>query len=297
MQHRFTAAVCAAAALLGAAASEDVLANVFAVSGKDPRQSYDWSSPKVRMLPVGLVYNRRPVRIGVDAVGDHIKKIGRGSGFMISPCYAVTNHHVVFGLDDAPTKGTDYPMIFSILGGKDDERALSVAATPVKVADIAKHPGQDWAILKLESCLGEKIGWFSLDETDDPEKWIGAPVNMAGFPGERDEKTVTIQYACKIVTFDLMLGFYKHDCATTAGQSGGPIYLSTKPVPTVVAINTGDLREAKHLLDRYDERHANLATTMKFLTFYPDIARGIKRDIARFGKPNPLQRFDVAAER
>jgi hypothetical protein len=200
------------------------------------------------------------------------------TGFMVSPCYMLTNYHAVFGK----------------LGGIDSSNIgnFTVTVYPQDGAPILARPelkgkaddsgarinSNDWALLRLDQCIGEKIGWMERGDIDTAAEH-GFTYYIAGFPGDlagvNPRADLVMSGGCAL-RVPMTIKFYQdsngkiisdssgrfkssftdvpiddrvrsyygeihHDCPMTSGASGAPIfYIDQNGVPRYVAINAAD---------------------------------------------------------
>jgi tetratricopeptide (TPR) repeat protein/V8-like Glu-specific endopeptidase len=204
-----------------------------------------------------------------------------GTGFLVSPCHVMTAYHVVAGKEKLKTSdtamfyvgegrnGPDYP------GGKAYEvgtKAHPVAwgnfldgesdSIAIRVKAVQSNGWQDWVLLKLDDCLGDKKhGWGYLhlkpistrDLTRSGETLDAAAV---GLPKDKNEKTLTEDPSCRVIG-QMSESGWQHDCITLPGNSGGPI-LERKAAagqwPEVIGITVSLI-----LLDGMDQDDAESA--------------------------------------
>lgn len=98
---------------------------------------------------------------------------GQANAWLVSPCYAITNNHAVFG-DEFPDQprteqereaiSQKYAVTFRVGVGRTLPFAGSVTALPVRWGR-RDYSSNDWALLRLNSCLGTRpeIGWMPVD--------------------------------------------------------------------------------------------------------------------------------------
>ena len=82
-----------------------------------------------------------------------------GSAVIVSPCYILTNFHVAFGDDTVPVSGKDYTALFRAGAGSNGAAfAGHTSASAVLWGDHAN----DWALMRLEKCVGllAGFGWI-----------------------------------------------------------------------------------------------------------------------------------------
>ena len=186
-----------------------------AVFGKDDRE-YVVTTPGSPYSPVGLV------RVGLN----------RATGTLISRCDVLTVQHV-YGLSK-PIVRDPRGERAKFSGSVGSERPISSKGTIIaaggwkhlKPSDQRYYDdiGSDWMIIRLDKCLGEKLGWARLGTSangsgaTDPKDLLDA-----GFPADRDsELGLSVDPACAIRGVASRVLF--HDCATMRGNSGGPIF-------------------------------------------------------------------------
>lgn len=214
---------------------------------------------------------------------------GAGTAFLVSPCYALTNYHVVFGnhpLNLDPMADYDVSVRF----------ALAAADAPLRVAGRVRHAGglgralPDLALVRLDDCPGRRLGWYELAA---PRADPRGPVDLAGYARDRGMRQLSRQRACRIVaaagTATAGAGWLLHDCASREGASGAPLLDPAAPgAPLVVAINAGELAPVRDILPGFTAAHANIAIPSAALGALPAMLAAIRRD--RAGQANPLAR-------
>jgi V8-like Glu-specific endopeptidase len=235
--------------------------NVFS---DDPNKPHD-----PRHAPVNAEWVRRLAPIGVietnSAVPLQDQDIARtklatartkGTAFMISPCYALTNFHAVFGaLNAAPEfSRNDY----SVTATFDNIKAKG---TPVVWGRFYETITQDWAVIRLDPCVGQTTGWFSvaLFTSNNP---LGLTYSSYGFPDQ--SFNLTGQDNCHLIR-RISNGFqYETDCSSRPGSSGAPIGLFSNGRFWVQAMvsGTSSSQERPGVLMQYDISNANLAVDM-----------------------------------
>ena len=277
-------AACVAVLSCGWAAAAS--ANVFALDGQDPRAPSPRTGPDRLYAPVGVVVTGAPV-----AASDDGKRMirTRGSAFLVSPCYVLTNFHAVFGLAfDGPEQGRDYATTFSVGADPDYTFRWTVTARPVRWGRFNRRKEHDWALLKLDGCVGGQadIGWLDMSDQPGPEM-MGAEVALAGYPVDKSGKTLWVQSGCKIEAMQDGTDKVLHACSVHGGASGGPLIERVKASAAVVAIQCGELNATADPLKRWDPRHANTAVTIAEVLQDPEAKSLIEADIAAFPGPNP----------
>lgn len=203
----------------------------------NPPQAVDRMKALI-MLPLGELETNRET--GKDATGK--PEYGHGTAFLVSPCYIITNFHIIYGIPKPHKPGLDYSMLFNI-GPVADPNAVpwAIRTIPARVVFAGNYqengPG-DWAVLKLDKCVGGppyNLGWFETLSLPN-EKLLGAPVTVAGFAG--DHKYGTLSIGSGKVTGVAENGLLMFSASMAHGQSGGPIFAGVKGrAPMVVGLN------------------------------------------------------------
>jgi V8-like Glu-specific endopeptidase len=278
--------VAACLATMAASWAVPASANIFAENGQDPRAATPRTGADRVYAPVGAVITGAPVA----ASDDGTKQIRtRGSAFLVSPCYVLTNYHAVFGLAfDGPDPNRDYAATFSVGADPDYMFRWRVTARPVRWGAFNKRKEHDWALLKLDGCVGGQadIGWLDLSDQPGPAM-AGAMVSLAGYPADKTGNTVWVQSGCRIEGMQDGTAKVLHECSVHVGASGGPLIQQAKTA-AVVAIQCGELNSTASPLTRWDARHANTAVTIAEVLQDAEARALIEADIAAFPGANPM---------
>jgi V8-like Glu-specific endopeptidase len=275
------AALAAAAAVLSVAPAAH--ANVFASEGQDPRAPQPRTGADRLYAPIGLVVTDAPVAASEDG-RRQIRT--RGTGFLVSPCYVLTNYHAVFGLDyDGPDQGRDYTVTFSVGTDPDFAFRWQVKGKPVRWGAFNPHKEHDWALVKLDGCVGgqEDVGW--IDTTPEAAAdMLGMQVVLAGYPADKSADSLWAQAPCRIEGLQPGTAKVLHACSVHSGASGAPLI---EPGRGAVAIQCGELNASSTLIDAYDPRYANTAVTIAEVYQDAEVRNLIQADRALFPGINP----------
>ncbi len=159
-----------------------------------------------------------------------------GTAFLVSRCHILTNYHVAFSNEKVPD-----PHEISRFTLDLESTSKAIPVLYGKFYDGEKFNNlEDWAILKLENCLGDSHGWLQLSvfELSEVAK-LSAPLAMAGYPQDRDAKFLTLDPECRVYAQE-KIGSpgWRHDCASREGTSGSPIMANLDGHIVVVALNS-----------------------------------------------------------
>jgi len=236
------AAILLAAALLAAGGAA---ANIFVVDDRVTRARDDGSP----FAAVGVITQTTPGR-----------DIRFGTATLIGPCHALTAHHTAFRTPERAGTGEASLLYFGPPDG-DFPFADRVTAHPVAWGDLAAHTHEDWAVLRLETCVGERWGWWPVEamSAEDAMARPGAFAD-AGYPAVGPREVVTVDPECTVHEAAGSVPGWGIDCAVRRGQSGGPVfYRDGDGRPRLVAIVKGDFFPYDGVIPRWDRNGANIA--------------------------------------
>lgn len=151
------------------------------------------------------------------------------TGSLVGPDLVLTNRHCI---PENPMDLTFYP---NFQNGRSSYKS--------KVSWARKgddEEAEDWAIIRLNSPLGDQLGWF--DVVDEEVSTLTKPTwwrkyILAGYSGDYQRgRTAGVDVGCKIMeeTDD---GNFTHDCDTFGGASGSPIFAFFKGKAKIVGIH------------------------------------------------------------
>ena len=252
--------------------------NLFAADGIDPRQIGP-AKADAPYAPVATVTTLGPV-----PYPDGRSVVTTGTGFPVSPCLVLTNYHGVFGrLEGIPFPA---PGVAVSMWSRDGE-AVRSEGFPVAWGDLSGAGENDWALVRLEQCVGARadIGWFGLAK-DDANSLPDRILSTAGFAG--DIKGRFAQQGCHVHAIN---ADHKalNDCANRGGTSGSPLFYVEDGVPTAVALQRGQLNQSDPVLTAYSPDHANTAVLIARILEREDVSRAIAEDLDANGLDNPLR--------
>jgi V8-like Glu-specific endopeptidase len=259
----------------------------------DPRHPQSQTGEDKLFAPIGLVRTNHGVPHQYGPRSALLRDMG--TGFLVSPCYVLTDYHVVFGNQfSEPDAGRDYSTTFIVQGKKS-------RAVPAKHGEYDRQERADWALLLLDSdaehrCLGEdpNIGWVRLAPLSSNDA-IARSLSVAGYPSDRSVSSLWRQDTCHLFqqrSDRELQGLWMTDCATRSRASGSPIFFVQNGVLNVVAIMQGHLgsEDGSEVLPKWDPNRANLAVDVgEIISSNPDFLKLIELDIDRFHQSHPAQ--------
>lgn len=200
----------------------DAQANIFV---KDQR----------RLVPLDLPELKEVRAIGVvDQPG-----IGGGNAWLVGNCHIVTNYHVAFMKERNEVTGevktirgrVGHSIDFYI--GRDSASPSGFKSkTSARVVDFGNYVRNDfhgmtgdWAILKLDDCLGQQYGILEMKRPTKKEPMpTGSLVTAAYTPTSIKQAGILIEKDCKARDFGPVDGLVGVDCAFEDGMCGSPIF-------------------------------------------------------------------------
>jgi hypothetical protein len=198
--------------------AQATLANIFV---EDRREQRDAEQPILRS--VGMLHH------AAAGVG--------GTAFLVSRCHVATAFHVAFvGTPKPGTSAVEYrPGIgrtAEFLIGPDavqgsrfaaKTRATVVAFGRFSPADFRDMAG-DWAILRLDACLGKKYGHLKYARPGKDDTLPAGALMAIGFPRSHASRPgISVEVGCKARDHGPVAGLVGIDCAFESGMSGGPV--------------------------------------------------------------------------
>lgn len=232
----------------------------------------------------------------------HPRLGARGTAFLVSSCHVATAYHVAF-LRSRDANG-DVVLGPAKLGHAAEFRVGPDATQPAKFAartrarvvawgrfdarDFAGMAG-DWAILRLDDCLGERFGYLRHSRASDgpmpdgPLMTIGFPASRAGEPG------ITVESGCRARDHGPVDALVGVDCAFESGMSGGPV-VQLQPDGTwiVVGMVQQSMAPVPGVLPAYAMQHRNQMIAVR--AFRKAIDTALRADAQRLlARPAPAR--------
>ena len=238
-----------------------------------------------QFLPIGELETVAWYKDGLGNAGHHY-----GTGFLISPCYVITNNHVVFSAI-RPEPEKDYSLLFRV-GLPPDGKAFlgNTKAIPVVWGTLGAAQRDDWAILKLTTCVGARpdIGWMEASELPASEV-TGKKVGVAGYTGDHSRGVLSFGIGLAGMR-DRANGMFRHSASSAPGESGAPVMINENGVLKVLGIDTLEFlgNGGGNIFDTYTERFANEFTAIAAIFKNNDIKAMIENDRRRVGH-NPAR--------
>jgi V8-like Glu-specific endopeptidase len=150
---------------------------------------------------------------------------GYATAFLVDECHALTVQHA-FGAAKTAV-GRKAVFAAGVKGSSKNWRISS--ATVVAEGGLQLDPAPndlfsqrkaDWALLKLDKCLGRTFGFVKLSSKLPTE---GEEIGVAGYPVDRSlSEGLVVDPSCFIR--GTRSGVLLHDCSTMPGNSGSPLF-------------------------------------------------------------------------
>lgn len=261
--------------------------NIF---GSDDRYCIDKSQQPNPFAAIGMVESE-VLDYSPDS-GKPLEQTGSATAFLVSPCLALTNRHAVLGSAEKPDPNEfnqpEYRSKFYFGTKRNTLSEVPIEGTLVAVGNYnftTLDRGEDWALVKLNKCVGNDLGWFDLVALEDRKS--AKQVIMPGYAMGAGK--LRVDFKCSLRSFDYEMNFgWKHDCANEPGSSGAPlISVETDGPPKVYAMNWGNYEKSAKILPEYTDslsQFANGAVDMRHILnriedlIYEDISENAKYD-------------------
>jgi PAS domain-containing protein len=253
------------------------LANVFSVDGASPIRLRDRLGPPYSA--VGMVESVNPVTLSADQPS---AALARGTGFMVSPCYAMTAYHVPFGIQRFPSPDQQPDAAISLGEKGAGFLYLRLPAKVVRWGDFLHDRRQDWVLMRVDGCPGRdsRLGWLRLATAADAYLGRGAAAT-AGYDVAYAATQLVGQNDCYLGHPAAHSFTLPHYCAARAGLSGAPIYVRSPEGTQVVAIDTAEQQPTATVLKvALFTSRPNTATYVPEVLAQSDVAALIANDIA-----------------
>ena len=246
----------------------------------DPRFAVTTADQRRMLAPIGHATTMAPVLVK-DPDADPADESGRkfvmaaGTMFMVSPCIALTNYHVVFGqaLEPPGSPSREYKVNVSVGG----ETGIGV---PFIWGDFAQGPENDWAAIRVTPCIGSSVGWLPIGLT---KQQLPREVSIFGFYSDQDYSVLTGQ-ACVLIERMRSAKIWATNCAMLHGTSGSPLGFRAKNFSaTAIAFAMSRMESTT-----YQPQSANLAIDIyEIFVGAPGLAETIADELKAYGLPNP----------
>lgn len=191
------------------------------------------------------------------------RAIGRLDGgctaFMVGKNYAMTAAHCVYN-PETQTLRTDLKTLKVAPNGDTSFAESWISSVWIGTTQPVEERSRDWAILKLEKDIGTKTGWFGVSNQNILQN-LPFTTALAGYTSDIDggEKP-HVQTRCYIMKIDEN-GRLLHECDTSKGSSGSPMFTKTNDGYYVAAINVAEFRDGDESMtvNSYSHQYANIA--------------------------------------
>ena len=186
------------------------------------------------------------------------------SGALVSRCLLLTNFHCI-----SDSNGLKGPI--SVQVGYTDGKAVKIGnaiyawwSQEIKPKQsYAEFIDKDWALLKIDSCPGDTVGWFGTAVV----KGLDIDVSIIGYANDVNKSDKMISAPCKLkgkeFNQDRSKFLFEHDCDVSPGTSGAPIKLNYQGTEFIVGLQTGEaIRDNNQRYDNgteYNSDNANVA--------------------------------------
>lgn len=219
--------------------------------------------------------------------GDHVGKV-YGTGVLISPCYVLTNHHVAFGGEIRPADPAFHLFRFRIGVGAEPGTAFlgNTIAMPVMWGNRGTANVNDWAILRLRTCVGARsdTGWIE-PSSKTSQDLVGLSAAVVGFAGDASRGMLNVSIG-KLTGIESANGFLMYSASAVAGESGAPVMVREDGELRLVALHTVEFVDKAHgsnVFDTYSDEYANIGIPIESIMSNSDVRKLIDYDKSKWG--------------
>ena len=218
----------------------------------------------------------------------------RATGFNISPCMVVTNHHVVYGDDMSPVRGLDYKMVIFAGVKVESQKFLGITRN---TADVIQHERSlsgrgDWTVLRSPACLGRIFGWFVRSNKSSRELIARREeVFVVSYPGDREVGQLEVGFG-NVTGAAETGGLVEYDASTAPGSSGGAVFDIEDGEMRLVGLHVGGRREGDNYNSgSYAKKRANYFIPVAEFFESVGMADAIEEGIIKNGASNVASRY------
>lgn len=165
-----------------------------------------------------------------NSIGTVTTSLGRGSGWLGNECLVWTAKHVFGRNKNIIGQKTKFSVGQSKSGDKAFEYEVEgeVVASGNPNAKVSDDGGEDWALVKLKKPIGKQVGFIKTSQYSVQDATTCKSLEVAGFPGEKDVKSLWWQGNCSLNTDMSDITGMTVGCPITPGNSGGPLLCREK---------------------------------------------------------------------
>lgn len=150
----------------------------------------------------------------------------RGTAFIIYKNLALTAAHCIYRKDCG-----GYANIVQIWPGRNGNytpygSAIATNLHMTKGYQDSQLQNHDWAMLQLDSDIGNKCGWRGIAYSDSYNALLNKNATISGYPGDREGYLNQYVASGPIKRVDDFFSYLYYDVDTGGGQSGAPVWES-----------------------------------------------------------------------
>lgn len=178
------------------------------------------------------------------------------------------------------------------LGDDDGGFFGHTSAVPVLWGEVDHRGRGDWAIMRLEVCVGklDRIGWAENTElTQRQLAYRKHPLLAVGYSHLHARTDLSISFG-RARGEDLETEMLEIDASQAKGDSGGGVFCSEEDIIKLCGLLTLERRDRRHPgeeIDHWSPERSNLAQSTSDILNRPEVTDLLDPDKRAFGQPNP----------
>ncbi|RYZ91653.1 MAG: serine protease, partial [Proteobacteria bacterium] len=219
------------------------------------------------------------------------------TGFNISPCLMVTNHHAVFSQTLDSTQSTELKVSISAGIKADGKFAGQTKSSHVELKGARTEQGMgDWAVVKSPACLGKAFGWYNPSKKSARELFESkAEVFVVSFPGDREQGALEVGFG-NVTGFNNKSGTLEYNASTAPGSSGGAVFVMEDGEMRFVGIHKGGQHADKaYTFKTHSKQYSNTFVPAEQFMDLKEVQQIIALDKQYNGSVNKAEQYLKAA--